>query len=136
MPEMLEIVRWIVGFVVALAIGHIVVAFFLARLRARIVSKKPAAERVPAALTGLHERVFFTLLVALDVSGVAPAMMIWLTVKMAANWNRPAPSGPQDASEEERRIAGAMSALLAGLVSMTFAMMGGLICRGVIWYPL
>ena len=34
------------------------------------------------------ERAFFTVVVAVDVSGAATAMMGWLTVKRVSHWNR------------------------------------------------
>ena len=52
-------------------------------------------------------------------------MIGWLTLKMVTNWNRPR-------DEEIDRTTGALSALLAGLVSMMFALIGGLIVNGTI----
>jgi hypothetical protein len=49
-------------------------------------------------------------------------MMGWLAVKMLTHWNRP---------ENNQRpfSAGAFTALLGGLMSMLFALVGGLILR-------
>jgi len=40
-------------------------------------------------VTGITERLFFTVAVAFELSGVATAMMGWMAIKLAANWNRP-----------------------------------------------
>jgi hypothetical protein len=78
--------------------------------------------RVSPWLTGIVERAFFTVVLAFDVSGASTAMMAWLTVKMLPNWNRTTADPP-----------GAFTALLAGLVSLFFALVGGLICRTARW---
>jgi hypothetical protein len=48
---------------------------------------------------------------------------------MAANWGRP----PPEEQRLEDRISYAFSALLAGVLSMFFALVGGLIAGGEIW---
>jgi hypothetical protein len=62
--------------------------------------------------------------VALEVQGTAPAMMGWLALKLATNWNR------KDMESDPKARPFAFTALLSGLVSMLFAALGGLICRG------
>lgn len=88
---------------------------------------KGAPRPVPGWLTGLIERLLFTWLVALSVSGTAVAMIAWLSIKLAAGWNRP---------EGEMSVAiwrgKASSALLAGVVSMLFALAGGILCQGTL----
>ncbi|MDD2098944.1 hypothetical protein [Pseudomonas putida] len=82
---------------------------------------------VPPALTGLIERLFFTVLVAFNVAGVVAAMVGWMALKLATNWNlkfwEQTPSA---------RLFG-FSALLAGLISMLFAFLGGLIVKRELW---
>jgi hypothetical protein len=120
---MTPMTRWGVGLFVSLVVGWIVTMVFLSLLRRHIeLPKDTSASQVPPSLTGLVERLFFTVAVAFDLSGTVPAMMGWLAVKMASNWNRPGDGGLQDPR-------GAVSALLAGLVSLGFALVGGLICR-------
>src|SRR5262245_22683392 len=48
--------------------------------------------RIPACLTGLIERLVFTPVVWFDPSNAVLAMGAWITLKMAANWNKDAPS--------------------------------------------
>jgi hypothetical protein len=88
-----------------------------------------AAERAPRWLTGCVERLFFTFLIAFQVGGAGTAMVGWLAVKMAANWGRPPPEG----QSREDHVGYAFTALLAGVLSMLFALIGGLIAAGEIW---
>jgi hypothetical protein len=72
-------------------------------------------------------------------------MIAWITVKMVSNWNRagtvrfvglkPGKDAGEDTAPLNRRIRGAFCALLAGLVSMGFALIGGLIAYGKICFP-
>jgi hypothetical protein len=82
---------------------------------------------VPPALTGIIERLFFTVLVAFDVAGVPAAMIAWIALKLATNWNQDYWKGTSSA-----RLYG-FSALIAGLVSMLFAFLGGLVVKGELW---
>ncbi len=119
-------VRWLFGLGVALVVGGIVTWIFLAAIRRYLGAYKPAPDvkGVPAWLTGVIERLFFALVIAFNITGAAIAMIGWLTLKMVTNWNRPGP-------EQDRvRIVNAFAALLAGIISMLFAMVGGLIIRG------
>jgi hypothetical protein len=59
--------------------------------------------------------------VAFDVSGATTAMMAWLALKMLTHWNRP--------GDNKIPYAGAFTALLAGLISMLFALLGGLLWK-------
>src|SRR5215472_8427682 len=85
---------------------------------------KSQAKRVPPRLTGVVERLVFALFVAFDLSGAVPAMMGWLAIKLASNWNR------KDIESHANTRAFTFSALLAGLISMLFAALGGLISNG------
>jgi len=113
-------VRWLVGFSVSLGLGWLFVGLFLRWVQHDEAEKSSSgATRVPPWFTGLVERTFFTIVIAFDISGAATGMMAWLAVKMASNWNRVI--GSQ---------AAAFQALTAGLISLFFALVGGLICRG------
>ena len=86
---------------------------------------------MPPAVTGVIERIFFTLLVGYEVGGAGVAMIAWLGAKMASNWNvrssvvvREALSDP-DAARRVR--VWAFSSLVSGLISMLFALFGGLV---------
>jgi len=73
-------------------------------------------------LTGVLERIFFTIIIAFNVSGAAVAMVSWLLVKMVTSWN--------SIIDPDRRMRGyALCSLAAGLVSLSFALIGGLFIR-------
>jgi hypothetical protein len=117
--------QWIIGLLFSLLIGQLVVWLFLKWLQ-RWLGKTPSdkgGKHVPAWITGGVERIFFTVLVGLDALAVPALMLGWLGLKMATNWNSPVFKDP-----EMRPFA--IRALLAGLVSMLFAFLGGLLCAG------
>jgi len=124
--------RWAIGMAFSLLIGAFTTWAFLTWLRAHLkLGEDPLGRQahgtlpVPPWLTGGMERLFFTSIIGLGISGAPIAMIGWITVKMVSNWNRPG-IDPTDA----RPVRGAFSALLAGLVSMFFAGVGGVVCRG------
>lgn len=120
---------WLVGFALSLFGGGVAAWAFLAfARRVSDAGSKPesGARRVRPVLTGVVERTFFTFLVAFNVSGYATAMIGWLALKLATNWNHPAWK-----DSPAIRTHGLL-ALLAGLISMLFAFIGGSICNGSI----
>jgi hypothetical protein len=121
------LLRWTAGFLVSLAIGGLVTGWFLGRLRSYLNIAKPAGRDVPNWLIGLSERLFFTVLIAFDISGTAIAMIAWITVKVIPNWELYVKHGTSNKPL-------VWSSLLASLCSLFFALIGGLICRGDIWY--
>lgn len=137
-PMDAPILRWTVGLIVSLGVGWLFTGCFLKGLQNYIERRsllqalqasirarpKEEGEKVPPSLTGLIERLFFTMMVATDISGTAVAMITWIFAKMVTNWNRLGREVP---------VSRAFSALLAGLVSMLFALIGGMICRGTLW---
>lgn len=117
-----DLVAWVVGYSVA-ALGGVPAKLFLKRYRGE---QEPPA--VPAWLTGLLERFFFATLIAFRFSSVVIAMMAWLTLKLAANWGAEGRFSGTDASPEEiARLR--LTAIVAGLISMFFAAIGGLVIR-------
>jgi hypothetical protein len=132
--------RWFFGLgIFALGIGWLS-TFILGNVLDSYIQAK-AAERkeegrydefvvvadIPSWLVGLIERTFFTVLVAFNVSATPVAMIAWVTVKMLYSW---------DIVWRERENITVrslvLSALLGNLLSMLFALIGGLICRGSI----
>ena len=88
---------WVLGFFVSLIVGGVVMRFFVwaGRQRLKKTMGAEAFERefnrkgsVPGWIPGLVERAFFTLAVAVDPPATIPAMIGWLGVKLAANWQR------------------------------------------------
>jgi hypothetical protein len=89
----------------------------------------------PPWLTGQLERFFFTIAVAMDASGVMPAMIAWLGLKLVANWQLRHDIGQSDS---EGRSGGDLvsanyrySAVVAGLLSMLFTLVGGQVIRAL-----
>ena len=131
-------IQVLVGFAFSLGLGYVVVSLFLKCLRQYMkVEPKPGSDLrtkgVPSGLMGLVERLFFTIVIAFDISGASVAMIAWLGAKLASNWNLRA----REAHDEEDRLIAvqfSVSAAVAGLLSMMFALLGGLICRGDIWW--
>ncbi len=123
--------EWTIGLLFSLVVGGIVTWLFLKVLRLRLgIPPKPrlsaGGKGIPSWLTGAVERLFFTVLVGLQVSGAPTAMIGWLALKLATNWNHP------DWKDKPNARTFALSALLAGLVSMLFALLGGLVCAGTL----
>lgn len=119
---------WFSGLVVSLIFGGLVTWGFLEGLRHSLkLPKKPrSTSGVPPWVTGVIERLFFTVLVGFKVVGAPTAMIGWLALKLATVWNQP------ELKKHPNRKAFALSALLAGLISMLFAFIGGMISAGAI----
>jgi hypothetical protein len=126
-----ELKQWIAGLTFAVIVGAIVTPLFLYALRGAMglgpKPKKSSYERVPPWVTGVVERAVFGVLVGLNVPGAATAMMGWLALKLATNWNR------KDMEANAKARPFAFTALLAGLISMFFAAVGGMVCSGALW---
>lgn len=117
--------QWFSGLGFSLFVGGLVTWLFLRLLRSTLGEMPRLSHKgIPAWLTGGVERLFFTVLVGLEVSGAPAAMIGWLALKLATDWNHP------DWKEKAAAREFAVSALLGGLVSMLFALIGGLICAG------
>src|SRR2546428_461340 len=126
----MEVKRWIAGLLFALVGGSIVVPLFLYSVRGMLgLGEKPKEniKRVPPWLTGAVERLAFAVFVGLELRGTATAMMGWLAIKLAANWNR------KDMERVDAARPFSFTALLAGLISMVFAALGGMIACGKLW---
>jgi hypothetical protein len=68
---------------------------------------------------GILERAFFCLSVAFNLSGTAIAMIAWTAAKGAIHWNRFDP----------KHTGSAFVAAACSLLSMTLALIGGLVCQ-------
>ncbi len=125
--------KWLVGLSVSLAGGWAIAAGFLYLLRDKYLrlgpKDPPGWYRVLPGLTGVAERLVFTTFVGTSAPDVLGAMMAWLAIKLATNWNR------DIAVSGSRERAFAFTALLAGLLSMGCAYIGGLIANGPINIP-
>jgi hypothetical protein len=121
------LIRWIVGLFVALAVGGVVTGWFLGSLRSYLNIARPSGRDVPNWLIGVSERLFFAVIIAFNISGAAVAMMVWIVLKIIPNWELHVKLGTANKPLT-------WSSILASLCSMLFALLGGLIMRGAIWY--
>ena len=80
------------------------------------------------AFVGLIERLFFTIAIGANIPGTIVAMTVWIGLKMGANWLL-ARKDNESTDKRLERIGFASTALIGGLFSMTFALVGGLICQ-------
>jgi len=140
---------YLAGFVVTFVVGRLVTSSTITWLRdhigipIRALEERHAAvglRRVPPGLTGFVEQVFFFVAVIAAPVTAVPAMIGWMTLKMLTNWNRPTPTereserreSKRDRLERERRErlereTLAFSALVGSLLSLGFALLGGLL---------
>jgi hypothetical protein len=94
--------------------------------------------RVDPNLTGRVERLAFTAFTIVAPASTVPAMMGWIALKMAANWNKDLPpcqkvgdetQGVDPRDEKIFRNRHAFLAVLSGLVSLGIAFAGGMLAR-------
>jgi nitrate/nitrite transporter NarK len=78
-------------------------------------------------LIGILERLVFSFLVAMEVSGVPTAIVGWMALKMASGWNR-------IVSGETKYKMLAFNGLIVSLLSLFFAVLGGLVANGSITF--
>lgn len=125
------ITSWLIGLIISLLIGGLLSEKIVSEIRINLLKRGiiPDGLGEPAIspwLLGIIERTFFTTIVAFE-GPVAAAMIGWITLKMVTDWNR---------SGIERKNASpfALSGLIGSLVSMFWALIGGLICARKIWW--
>jgi len=126
------------GLFFSLVIGEWVTTKFLSWIKGRVRENARQMDNVeddefeifsgdeyfPPRITGTLERLFFAVLVGFDVSGTAIAMILWVALKMATEWF----SVIQE-QREAWKMQMVFSALLGNVVSLLFALVGGLIFR-------
>ena len=126
--------HWIMGLLISLFFGYVytdLVWLVIADIAKPKLSKDAKAKGgIPSWVTGFGERLFFTILVAMQAKGVLAAMMGWLALKLAANWNHGSRGSESDNSAEAEIRANAIRAILSGLTSMLFAYWGGRFAQG------
>ena len=129
---MTPMISWIIGLSVALILGDLVPRVAVWAMRRHINFTEPKYPGISVLVTGTVERLFFVVAVAFNLSGVIVAMIGWIGVKMAAHWGARTVASEQQAADSIYAIR--ISALLAGILSLFCAMVGGLICAGAIHF--
>ena len=125
----MEALRWMTGFFVSLVFGGIVTQFYARRVRKLIGDQDPQYRILIPISIGVVENLFFTIGVAFHLSGVMVAMVAWMGAKMAAHWGR------ESQEHGVSNIATVRFLMLVGtMISLLFAMIGGLICAGKLWF--
>jgi hypothetical protein len=121
------------GLTFSLVVGAVIVPTFQRCLEFRVrLPRRDDGIRIPPSLTGHIERLLFTLIVAFDISGTAPAMIAWVALKMAANWNSPEAQleGTGEKPTAREVLNRRFSALLTSAVSLIVVVIGGTIALG------
>ena len=125
---------WIVGFTISVLLGALIVPGIkaLLGLGVPLPTKEQIGKGIPGWITGMVERFFFMIVVADSQTGLGDAsvaMMVWLTLKLGANWGRQDMTFMSDDDTRRKFVNGGFVALLSGLVSMLFAIAGGFAVR-------
>lgn len=124
--------RLVVAFVVLPLLGGVATALWNSIARRSARESSSPSDFKNGFLIGILERVFFVGLVGFGITGAGVAMIGWISAKMAAGWNPYRESDDPDAAAGndqsfERVKNERMTGLVAGLISMLFALLGGLI---------
>jgi hypothetical protein len=72
---------------------------------------------------------FFTICVTFDLSGTIVGMMAWIVAKMGTRWMIEIELIKIQENPNTKVLPRALSALLGNLISMMFALIGGLLIR-------
>ena len=127
--------QWIFGFSFSLGLGWVITGLFLS-IHEKYILNKFSDKSIPKELSGydfpgvvgIIERSFFTFAAAFYMNGTVIAMIAWIGLKIANTWPWPKENNTETSKLDKiRRLS--FASLLAGLVSMAFALIGGLICR-------
>lgn len=137
---MTEISYWVSGIFVAVIVGHYVTAGALWTLRRFYCldtnTEGEAERRYVAVPMGLIERATFTTLVAfslmdenraINFGSALAAMGAWMALKLAVGWRR---REGANSIAVRNIIRESQAALLASLISLSMATLGGFIAVG------
>jgi hypothetical protein len=114
----------VTGLVIALPLGHVASFAFWWPLHQAVDARDGGRERTwwfPAVL-GFVERLFFLMLIASGIGGVGGGLATWTALKLVNGWGRL----KEDSVAARLR---SMSAVLTGLVSLGFAVAGGIVWK-------
>jgi len=127
----LKLYIWVFGIGFTLGGGHYITDYLLHMIREKYVDYEDpdlGKTAIPEWLIGIIERLFFTILVAFNVSGTAIAMLGWITLKMTTNLHYlKADEKGKEVPLGKRMMM--FSGLLGGMISMFCALIGGLMIR-------
>jgi len=128
------LVAFIIGLFISLGFGYLVTSncdeYFMHKIEVEFPNKNDRngipepderAKGFDVRIIGTLERLFFTLLVGFSISGVGGMMIAWITVKMYIKNELPLKSVGGRAFSTRT--------LLLNLISMLFALIGGLFIK-------
>jgi hypothetical protein len=126
--DTVTIVRWCIGVVGVSVVAGVPLSYLWYAILCwimGIVRKLPFIPRIPlketGVLTGAVERVFFTISVAMDLSGTAIAMVAWVAAKNSILW----PGFTKEGNSAQGTVS-----LLTSIGSMLIALLGAAVCKG------
>lgn len=126
-----HVASWIIGLIyVSVILGSLVTYLWHAALSIALSLRfhEPDTDApwlLTGPLMGIMERIFFTCVVALDLSGTAIAMMAWIALKAQSHFNI-VNVNPRVDAQNFRRL---YRELLASLGSMLMAAIGGYVWK-------
>ena len=125
----MSFLSFIAGLLFALVLGHFVVGWFIdwVRTKSGVPTKREGAG-VPNEIVGLFERIFAFAVTFANVEGAYALLIAWMAAKLALNWERPPYNGADVKEERLVRVYG-ISALMAGTLSLSLGVIGGIIAR-------
>lgn len=122
--------RWIFGLTFSVGVGHFILEYGLRALRMSIIKRPTLGQPgIRGWQWGVIERPFFIILVVYNMKIAVPAMLVWIGIKMKINW------GDVNKASKEKWLQVPNTSLYGDFVSMFFALIGGLICDGTLWFP-
>jgi hypothetical protein len=122
---------FILGLAIAL-LAHFPVEWFVHWLRHKsdLPPREPRKLTVPVHIVGTFERLLAFFLVCLNVEGTYAILIAWMAAKLALSWQRQPSSSDEREVEVDREIrAVTLVALMGGIVSLTFGILGGVVAR-------
>jgi hypothetical protein len=118
---------FLIGLLFALVLGHFVVEWFINWVRTKSGVEPRRTNNIDNRIVGLFERTLAFALAFANFPGTYAVLIAWMAAKLALNWKRP-PSKESSKAERERRVYG-ISALMAGTLSLSIGVIGGIIAR-------
>ncbi len=123
--------RWAFGLIFSVGVGHLFLKHGLPWLRCRVTGEPKLGDDpgISASWWGFLERPFFTIATAFSIAVAVPSMLAWIGLKMTVIW------GHEKKTLERKWLPFPSTSLYGNFVSMLFALIGGLICNGTLWFP-
>jgi len=122
----MELVFFILGLIIYFFMAHVITGFLLCQIRksSGIPCNDTNYTIIKAWIVGLTERTFFMLCTVFELTGLIIGIIAWITIKSVVN-HQQLFKGDKIPSTKVRKAA--FSSLLGSLISMLFAVGGGLI---------